>query len=139
MIGGITRRFPKSLTKDPWDADQEFEPESELEAEPDSQMDSENLDEFHTAPTFQGTNVLNTSDYYKSIVLTAIANEGKYGEHQMSIPWLRMILAGLEWKRIDPETMWYGAEATGLDGPQGEGMPSYDDLFHSDDAGSRLR
>jgi hypothetical protein len=59
-------------------------------------------------------------------------NGGRYAGHYIPIPWLRMIMAGLEWRHVDPETMWYGFEADLPDGEPLQEIPSYDDLFPSD-------
>jgi len=128
MIDEIRRRFGRSADKDPWDANQELEPE-EGEASP------LHID---TAVLLAGTqpetvsNDLNTLDYYKNLVRTAIENGGRYADHQISIPWLRMILAGLEQKRIDPEMMWEGVDGGTPNGGLLPAIPSYNDLFPSE-------
>ncbi len=134
MIGGIKRRFVKSIEEDPWEIDQELEPELET--------DSEEASELQTDATIvpAGTvvappapaNDVNSGEYYKSLVRTAIQNGGKYGDHQIPIPWLRMILAGLEWRRVDPDMMWYGIDGSGQAGEPLPEIPAYDDLFPSD-------
>jgi hypothetical protein len=80
-----------------------------------------------------------TQDYYKNLVATAIHNEGWLAGHQIPIPWLRMILAGLEMKHIEPEMMWYGVEAGSAGGKSLPRIPSYGVLFPSDPDVSRGR
>ena len=130
MIDGIRRRFAKSAGKDPWDAEEEFETQvdeaSEVPTETAGLVASTQL-----APLVT-TNDVDTTDYHKKVVRTAIENGGRYGDHQISIPWLRMILGGLESKPIDPESMWSRTETSNLaEAPLPE-IPSYSYLFPSD-------
>ena len=78
------------------------------------------------------TNDVDSGEYFKNILKTAIQNGGKYGGHEIPVPWLRMILAGLEWRHIDPETMWYGVEAGAPGEPPMPEMPEFDVLFPSE-------
>ncbi len=128
MIDGIRRRLEKSAGKDPWDADQEFEPE---EVDAPSVLSTDTAVLFAAAQAETVSNDLNPLDYYKNLVRTAIENGGRYAGHQISIPWLRMTLAGLELKRVDPEMLWEGVDG----GAPDDGLPaipSYNDLFPSD-------
>lgn len=128
LIDGIRRRF-KSMDQNAWDPDQELKPELDVTAGLPS----------HTAVLVSATPTAgrfspkdeNTPDYYKSLVATAIQNGGWHGGHRIPVPWLRMILAGLELKHIEPEMMWYGVEAGP---PSGDSLdvPPYNDLFPSD-------
>ncbi len=134
MIGGIKRRFVKSIEKDPWEIDQELEPELETDSKEASGLQTGAAvgpaGTVIAPPT--STNDVNSGEYYKSLVRTAIQNGGKYGDHQIPIPWLRMILAGLEWRRLDPDMMWYGMDVSGQAGEPLPEIPAYDDLFPSD-------
>ncbi len=132
MIDGIKRRFVKSIDRDPWEVDQVLEPETDVEEAFELQTDTVAIPEVTTVAPPAPTNDVNSGEYYKSLVMTAIQNGGKYRDHQIPIPWLRMILAGLEWRRIDPETMWYGVDASGEGGERLPEIPAYDDLFPSD-------
>ncbi len=132
MIDGIRRRFAKSIDSDPWDVEQQLAPEAEAEETTELPTDNAVILAATKAASHSATNDVDSGEYYKDIVRTAIANGGKYGDHQIPLPWLRMILAGLEWRRIDPEMMWYGVEASGADdGPLPE-IPNYEDLFPAD-------
>ena len=132
MIEGIRRKFAKSIDKDPWDIEQEFGPETEVEEIETPELPAASAF-ILTAPVAPSpTNGVNSGEYCKNIVKTAILNGGKYGEHQIPIPWLRMILAGLERERIDSEMMWYGYEATSVGGEGLPEIPSYSDLFPSE-------
>ena len=109
MIDGIRRRFAKSVDGDPWDADQKLGPQtaelSELPTDAAVLVAATNATgEFIPAGP-------DAPDYYNNLVSTAIENGGKHGDQRISIPWLRMILAGLELRPIDPEMMWEGVEA----------------------------
>lgn len=128
MIGSIGRRFTRSIERDPWDLSQELEPE---------------VDEASELPTDAAIILATTSvtpgsyphdndpvDYYKNIVRTALDNGGKYGDHRIPIPWLRMILAGLESRPMDPELMWYEVDADSLASISNE-MLAYGDIFPS--------
>ena len=132
LIDGIRRKFAKSIDKDPWDIEQEFGPDTEVEEVESPELPTASAIVLHAPVAPSGTNSVNSGEYCKSIVRVAILNGGKYGEHQIPIPWLRMILAGLEWERIDSEMMWYGFEATGPGGEILPEIPSYNDLFPSE-------
>jgi len=136
MIDGLRRRLTKSIDDDPWDPEQALNldapeaPESPetsgLPAETSVLLTtSPALGEF--APTDEDI------DFYKSQVSTAIENGGRLGGHEIPVPWLRMILAGLELRPIEPEMMWHSAEATraGRD-PRPATLP-YEDLFPGED------
>lgn len=134
MIDGIRRRFGKTTAGGTWDFDQELKPDTEDTGLPTDASTS-------TAPYASGRYAPDndsTPDYYKSLVQTAIENGGRHGDHSISIPWLRMILAGLESKKIELRMMWYGVEA-GESEEEGE-IPSYEHLFRSSrDALAALR
>lgn len=130
MIDGLKRRFAKSNDKDPWDANQELEPEVEGQAEVST--DKAVLIAATQAADVKGSNDVDTLEYYKGLVKTAIGNGGKYNGHEIPIPWLRMILAGLESRQIDPEMMWYGYDETGMAGALLPEMPTYNDFFPAD-------
>jgi hypothetical protein len=127
MIDSLRERLTKSMNKDPWDADQELAPESEVEETTELQTDNSVI----LATTFADsspTNDVNSADYCKSIVKNAIEHGGRYNGHQIPITWLRMIEAGLEYRRVEPEMMWEEVEADM--GMPAKG-PAYDDMFHS--------
>jgi len=130
MIDGIRRRFGKSIDKDPWDANLELRPEVAETAE--IPTDTAVLTAARHETGEYSPEAANTPDYYKSLVTNAIENGGRYGDHRISIPWLRMILAGLEFKRVEPEMMWYGFDAGTESGEPLPKIPSYENLFPSD-------
>ncbi len=128
MIDGIRRRLGKSAGG-PWGTGEELEPEiDEIAARPG---DSVVFEPISSALGRYVPDDTSTPDYYKSLVRTAIENGGRHGYHRISIPWLRMILAGLESKPIEPETMWYGIEAGEIRRESMTEIPSYEDLFQS--------
>jgi hypothetical protein len=114
------------MEKDPWDANQDFGPEVETESPSDGDGHLVDAPAAHQT----GSNEISAADYYKTLLREAIEHGGRHGDHQMSVPWLRMILAGIEFKRIDPETIWYGVEEYAAEASLGE-APAYDDLFPS--------
>ena len=132
MIDGIRRKFGKSISKDPWDIEQEFGSETEVEEVKTPELPAASVVILPAPIAPRATNDVNSGEYCKNIVKTAILNGGKYGEHQIPIPWLRMILAGLEWEHIDSEMMWHGFEATAPGGESLTEIPSYSDLFPSE-------
>ena len=115
------------MEHDRWDANQDFPEGGDSQgASVDNALPVKDED-----TPIEGSNEINAADYYKILVRTAIEHGGRHGDHQISIPWLRMILAGLEFRRIDPEMMWYGFEAGASDGVPPAEIPDYDDLFPS--------
>jgi hypothetical protein len=137
MIEGIRRRFEKSIIQDPWNADQEPKPEVEgntkLPADTAVPVAARHGDG-QFSPHDE-----NAQDYYKNLVATAIQTGGWLEGHQIPIPWLRMILAGLEMKRIEPEMMWYEVEAGSVWSESLSRIPSYSVLFPSDPDVSTVR
>jgi hypothetical protein len=129
MIDGIKQRLGNTAGWDPWDADEGLNRETEENAELPG--DTAVLEAATQASGQYAPDDPSTPDYYKSLVQTAIENGGRHGDHSISIPWLRMILAGLESKRIEPETMWYGVEAGEIRGEPTPEMPPYEDIFLS--------
>jgi hypothetical protein len=132
MIDGIRRRFARSVETDPWNAEQELAPEVEDASQvptdtavllAGSQASSQ------AAPGFSPSEG-DLTNYYRGIMRTAIENGGKYREHQIPVPWLRMILAGLESRHIGPDKMWYEVDFEEPVNPLPE-IPSYEDLFPS--------
>jgi len=129
MIDGIRRKLGKTATGEPWGADKGLKPEIEDNADP---LGDTAVSEAVTQASGQyAPDDSSTPDYYESLVRTAIKNGGRHGYHSMSIPWLRMILAGLESKQVEPETMWYGIEASEITRETIPEIPSYEDLFKS--------
>lgn len=129
LIGVLRRRFAKSIQSGPWDADQELEQETVDAPElPDDRAVL--LGATQAVPGFSPGGG-DCASYYKGILRTAIDSGGLYGGHRIPVPWLRVILAGLEDKPIEPELMWYEIET---EGPQRSplGIPSYGDLFPSE-------
>jgi hypothetical protein len=132
MIDGIRKRIGRSIARDPWDADQVLNPEiAETELPTDRAVLVAATDATHSTGEYIPANS-NTPDYYKILLLAAIENGGKYGDLKIAVPWLRMILAGLEFKHIEPEMMWFGADAGGLNDSPLRDLPAYEDLFPSD-------
>jgi hypothetical protein len=125
MIDELRRRLTESIDRDPWDADQELQPENEETSElPTDKAVLPASAKMTTQPT---SNEVNLQDYYRGLIITAIEQGGSYRGQQMSVPWLRMTLAGLESRPIEPEAIWEGAAKSAPD--QLAEIPSYDDLF----------
>ena len=135
MIDGIRRRFVKSVDSDSWDADQELKQDlafEDVDEVSEISTDAAVLVAAQDSVDATATNDVNPSDFYKNLIWTAIRNGGRFGNHQISIPWLRVVLAGLDSKRVDPESMWYGYEQSGAPLELLPELPSYDDLFPSE-------
>jgi len=127
MMGELRRKLKSIDDESLWDANLDLQPEVEATAElptnsADLQSASQETGEF--SPNSY------TSDYYAGVVRAAIAQGGRYGDHQISLPWLRKILAGLEWRNIEPETLWEGVDGLGPSVPNAK-IPVYDALFPS--------
>jgi len=126
LIDGIRRRL-QSMERDPWDATQDFPDAAQPE---DSPFEGHRLLASSSESPLRASNEISAAEYYKILVKTAIAHGGRHGDHQIPVPWLRMILAGLEFRHIEPEAAWYGFEAGVEEAPLAE-IPSYDRLFPS--------
>ena len=127
MIDGIRRRLGKADAGGQWDANAGLNPEMRARAELPG--DTAVLESANQASGRYSPDDHNAPDYYRSLVQTAIDNGGRHGYHSISIPWLRMILAGLESKQIEPEMMWYGIEAGETKREPLPEIPRYEDLF----------
>ena len=128
MIDGIKRRLGKSIDRDPWDADLALQPGEDEEV---SELPTDETALVAATRIEAKSNDLNTLDHYRSLVRTAIANDGRYADHQISVPWLRMILAGLELRHIDPERAWEGFAGAAPGNIPVHTTPKYDDFFPS--------
>jgi hypothetical protein len=126
MIDGLRRRLTESIDGDAWDANQELQPEVEEDTSelPNDKAALPAGTKMTTEPT---SNEVNLQDYYRGLIMTAIEQGGSYRGQQMSVPWLRMTLAGLESRPIEPEVIWEDAARSAPD--QLAEIPSYDDLF----------
>ena len=129
MIYGIRRRLRKTDAGDPWGADEG--PKPEMGDNSEEPGDTAALEAANQTSGRYAPDDPSAPDYYESLVQTAIENGGRHGYHNISIPWLRMILAGLESRQIEPETMWYGMEAGETRGEPITEIPPYEDLFQS--------
>lgn len=127
MISGIRRRFVNSVEGDPWDANLELRPEAEERTELPAGT-AVILAATKAAPGFYPGDE-DPADYYRSVVKTALENGGSYGGHRIALPWLRMILAGLESRLVDPDMMWYEAEGDEPEGMILPEIPAYGDIF----------
>jgi hypothetical protein len=62
------------------------------------------------------------------VVRAAMSQGGWFGGRVIPIPWLRRILAGLEGRHIDEDTMWEGIASPPRKDPAEE-SPTYQELF----------
>ena len=125
MIGAIRRRFARSTEEDVWDTDQALNPKTGESSALHAGAPGIHPGVQAAPGYFPGDQSL--TDYYTDIVRTAIENGGRYRNHLIPVPWLRMILTGLESGRVDPDLLWYEADGEGHHSHPG--IPSYDDLF----------
>ena len=127
MIEGIRRRL-KSV--DLWDADRELG--SGTSETTELPTDTAVLVAATPAAGEFSPESAGSSDYYTTLVNIAIENGGRVGDHTISVPWLRMILAGLEMRQIEPDMMWYGFEGDGTRSNSVRKIPPYEELFPGD-------
>jgi hypothetical protein len=99
--------FARSLEKERWDADQDLQAEAEPEQVIELPAEDTVLLANIASPPGFSPDDLDQGDYYTRVIKTAIENGGKYMGHQIPVPWLRMILAGLEHRQAGPDTLWY--------------------------------
>ena len=128
MINGIRRRLTKQALRDPWDADLELHQE---EVAPELPTDTAVITAARGVSHGFSPGDGDSSEYYKGVVRTAIQNGGKHGDPRIPVPWLRMILAGLESRSVEPNMMWYEMDEENPVGTLPE-IPSYEDLFPSE-------
>jgi hypothetical protein len=128
MIDGIRRKLKSIDDEALWDANVDLQ----SEAEETKELPSDN-GVLLAASRLRGefSPDANRADYYTGLVRAAIEHGGRYGGHQISLPWLRTILAGLERRNIEPETAWDGVDATVLGEPVAQGPP-FTGLFPSE-------
>lgn len=130
MIGNIRRKFTGLASVDLWDVNQELQPE--LDQVPESGYLA--VDPALGVATGYGPAAAGMKDYCLNVVQTAITKQGWYGGMRISVPWLRMTLAGLESRHVPAEMMWEGAQEPGPDERRNPGVPSYDSVFESERA-----
>jgi hypothetical protein len=129
MIDGLKRivRSPAG-GGDPWDADRELEPEAEV----DFEIPGENTVLVSQAQAFHRYDPTDSSavEYQRNLVLAAIEQGGKFNDHQIPIPWLRTILAGLEGRDVEPDEVWKDpGTPEPLEPPRGPEPPSFYEFF----------
>jgi hypothetical protein len=108
LIEGIRRKLSLDSGDDAWGLDKELSPE--VEDAPDSSAEEE-APQFVPRPTshFMPSN---PSDFYTTAVRAAMDHGGALAGRQIPLPWLRMILAGLEQRHIEQDAMWEGVSAS---------------------------
>jgi len=127
MIDGIRRRLGKPVDRSLWDTEQELRPER-------STVSDLHADATVLVATTRGAGQFvpeGSTDYCKTLVSSAIENGGKLGGHQIPVPWLRMILAGLELRQVEPGMMWNADEVGNPASSSVAEGQSFDDLFPS--------
>lgn len=124
MMESLRRRLSKPTGKDPWATDLALKPEISEVSE--LRMDSEVLLAATKAQSNPTSNDVDLKGYYRGLLVAAMRHGGEYHGQQISIPWLRMTLAGLEMRPMPPEMMWEEEQVAGTD------MPGYTDLFPSE-------
>ena len=118
MMDSLRRRLQKPGARDRWDVDVPFQDSHEV-----SELPAENTmlltKAFHPV-----SNDVDAKEYYRNIIRTAIRHGGVYQGQEISIPWLRMTLAGLEMRPMPPEEMWEGVQRVDI-----SESPASADLF----------
>ena len=115
------------MDRDPWDANQSLDAEADGASE--QVEDNELLLTVPRGASPQGSNELKDVDLYRSVLTAAIEHGGRVGDHTLPVPWLRMTLAGLDFKLVEPEMMWYGFLSEGPGDESLSGAPGYGALF----------
>jgi hypothetical protein len=123
MMESLRRRLSRQTGRDSWATDLSLEPET-------SEVSELHLDDAAILSTAKvqsrpGSNDVDLKDYYRGLIYAAIQHGGEYQGQQISVPWLRMTLAGLEMRPMPPEMMWEGEQDLAAD------MPGYEELFPS--------
>ncbi len=119
MIGRIRRMLARSSgdakEEEDWSLETELDegPEPKEDDSPKTEADFEPVPEI----TEEG------SDYYTNLIKASIAAGGKFGEREIPIQWLRMILAGLEGRDGGIEVLLMERRAETLDLPESINMP----------------
>lgn len=62
------------------------------------------------------------------LIRAALAQGGRFGDHEIPVPWLRMMLAGLEGRPTDQDAIWEGIASPPRKEPVEE-SPTYQELF----------
>ncbi len=92
-----------------WGLDQQLQVMEEDPTEEETEETS--LEEPETQPEgLTGWSPGSNRDHYADLVRSSIENGGKYGDQHIHIGWLRMILARLEGRDIEPDAQWEGFE-----------------------------
>ncbi|MDG6983127.1 MAG: hypothetical protein JRN28_01015 [Nitrososphaerota archaeon] len=122
MIELIRRRLSRAPAEDPWATDLTLKPEISEVSE--LRFDGSGLAHSGLPRPQPSSNDVDLKGYYKAVILTAIEHGGTYQGQQISVPWLRMTLAGLEKRPMPPELMWG-------EGPEGSAadMPGFEEFF----------
>jgi hypothetical protein len=127
MISELRRRLVRSDGIERWDANQRLD--RDLERVTELPEDRAVLP-ITTSLTFRPSiDNITMTDYCTGLVKAAITQGGAHDQYQMPVPWLRMILAGLEGKPIEPQKMWEGVEASSFSGGPNPSLPPYDEVF----------
>ena len=124
MMESLRRRLSRPTGKDPWATDLSLEPEISEVSE--LRLDNAVLLAATKPQSRPGSNDVDLKDYYRRLIYAAIQHGGEYQGQQISVPWLRMTLAGLEMRPMPPEMMWEGEQELAAD------MPGYEELFPSE-------
>lgn len=127
MIEGIRRMVSSSGGGDPWDADRELEPEVKV----DFEFPVENtimVSPIRKVHSFS-PKTLGEVEFQKKLVQSALEHGGRFDSYAISISWLRMIMAGLEGRPIEPEEAWRDVEAPDPDDFLQNLESSYQKLF----------
>lgn len=120
VIDSIRRRLSKPAPKDLWAADLSLEPE----AEDVSELPGKSTVLLTKVQAHPPSNDVDMKEYYRGLIWTAIQHGGVHNGQMISVPWLRMTLAGLENRPIPPEMMWEGMEELST-----SSMPGFGRLF----------
>jgi hypothetical protein len=106
MIGKIRKMLaqPVQAEKD-WSLDEPLD----LPREAETDLSEDREDRLPSVgPAIQSPieSIKGDASYYTDFVQSAIESGGRFGDHSISIRWLRMILAGLQGIELGPADAW---------------------------------
>lgn len=140
MIDGIRRRLLRSdVDEFDWDVNSQLEVE---ENESSVLLMETTVQDLPVSEAYDATNktIMGNSEYYHRFILACIESGGKFGDHTISMGWLKTTLAGLEGRSMGTTLLW---EKESEDDEETEQKPTvreggYEDLLRTQGAQSPI-
>jgi hypothetical protein len=106
MIGKIRRILAQPVQEEKdWSLDEPLELQIEVEQNLTEETDRLAPPSVPALDVPRAT-IKGDATYYSNFVQSCITSGGKFGDHTISVRWLRMILAGLEGVELGPTDAW---------------------------------